>query len=220
MLGGRRSVPAWLALLFVLLATCARGAGSGEGGPRGGPTPTPATGERGGDGEASCSAAGLSEEVPEPVGLPAAVAKMRKEILKAAVNCDFELLERLALRGDGTFQYSFGQSSPEGVGDFWREREREGEEDLAILVKLLSLPYATNTIQPSPGVPPNTIYVWPALAEKQAPDEEDWRALRAVYPAEQVERIRSDFEALGTGYLAHRTGISQDGDWIFFVAGD
>ena len=36
---------------------------------------------------------------------------MRKEILKAAVSCDYQLLQALALRPQGSFQYSREEES-------------------------------------------------------------------------------------------------------------
>lgn len=113
---------------------------------------------------ATCSASRLSEDVPEAPGIPAPVAMMRKEILKAAVRCDFELLEQLALRGDGTFQYSFGQSAPTGSAEFWKEREAEGEGVLAAMVKVLSLPHATQGVREpeGPGTgSATTSFTWP-----------------------------------------------------------
>ena len=66
---------------------------------------------------------------------------MRKEILKAAVNCDYELLQALALRPNGSFQYSRNEESAgtqAQPGAFWRAQEEAGREPLAELVQLLN----------------------------------------------------------------------------------
>lgn len=166
------------------------------------------------DPKATCSAARLSEDVPEPEGLPAPVAMMRKEILKAGVRCDYELLERLALGGDGTFQYSFGQDGPQGAAEHWRALEADEEEVLAALVELVGLPYATDAVMPEEGKGATRIYSWPS-AHQENPTEADWKALEAIYAPAEIAQWRS----MGT-YLGYRVGISEDGDWIYFVAGD
>ncbi len=57
------------------------------------------------------------------------------------------------------------------------------------------------------------IYLWPAAA---AGTEQDWSALRAaeLYTPEQLDSMRQS-----GAYLGYR-GITSEGDWIFFVAGD
>lgn len=167
-------------------------------------SPTPAVSD-------DCSADSLGEDVPEPDGLPADVAVMRKEILKAAVRCDYALLDGLARRGDPTFSYSFGEASAgPGLrpGEYWREQERSGEPLLATMVKLLGLPFGTTTVEQT------TYYVWPSAATPSARDG-DWRALERAFPAEEVEEWRTE-----DGYLGYRLGITSDGDWRYFVAGD
>ncbi|HEX2054152.1 MAG TPA: hypothetical protein VHJ78_10565 [Actinomycetota bacterium] len=139
--------------------------------------------------QTECSAATLSEDVPEPAGLPAAVAMMRKEILKAAVSCDFQLLQQLALRPNGSFQYSEDEESagPEAQpAQFWAAQEDAGEEPMAHLIGILSVDYEFRPVteQEGPGTGSNGgYYNWP-----KAPD-----------PA---------------GYS---TSITSAGDWIFFL---
>lgn len=138
---------------------------------------------------ASCSAGSLSEDVPEPPGLPAPVAMMRKEILKAAVNCDFQLLEALAFRPSGAFQYSTTEESagPDAQpARYWREREAGGERPMAVLVEILNgAPEITGVREPEgPGSGSDVMYyTWP---RNPRPD----------------------------GY---RTSITSEGDWIFFL---
>jgi hypothetical protein len=72
--------------------------------------------------ERECSAAGLSA-TPEPQpGLPEPVAELRRAIVAAATACDFERLEELALAGDGSLTYSFGETGD--AAGHWRSQER------------------------------------------------------------------------------------------------
>ena len=134
----------------------------------------------------------MSEDVPEPPNLPAPVAMMRKEILKAAVNCDYDLLQALAMRPNGSFQYSNEEESagPEArPAEYWREQEQAGERPLAALVEILSGAPEVRGVeeQEGPGSGSDAVYyTWPTT-----PD-----------PA---------------NYRGHRTTIVSDGDWIFFL---
>lgn len=202
--------------LAVLLAACGGGSDTRTGPGTPSSTTTPATTATRGGG-ADCSAAGLNEDVSEPAGLPDAVATMRKEILNAAVRCDYELLEALALRGAVGFQYSFGQQSPEGAAEFWREHEREGDPVLATMVKLLALPYATTEVGQDERPADRGAkrhYFWPS-AHGERPSEADWDELESVYPAAKVEEFRRH-----GSYLGYRLAITGKGDWVYFVAGD
>jgi hypothetical protein len=155
---------------------------------------------------ATCSAAGLSAELESQAGLPAPVAGTRLTIAEAAVACDYERLEELALAG-GDFIYSFGGNVPPTPGEaagFWRDEEERGSDTLANLVNLLELPYAKK----------GGDYVWPS-AFKDDPTDADWEALEAIYSAEEI----AGFQEFG-GYAGLRVGISPDGGWKFFVGGD
>jgi hypothetical protein len=156
------------------------------------PTPSATTSPRdtpGGGQAAACSAGSMSEDQPEPPNLPASVAMMRKEILKAAVNCDYELLQQLAMRPSNSFQYSTTEESagPEAQpARYWREREAAGERPLAILVEILSgPPEVTGVREPEgPGSGSDVMYyTWPRTRRQD-------------------------------GY---RTSITSEGDWIYFI---
>jgi hypothetical protein len=165
--------------------------------------PSPTGGSEDGR-EASCSAAGLSADLPdlpEQPGLPAPVAETRRVIAEAAAACDYGVLERLAL-SDGTFTYSFGEG--EGPAVFWRDAEGRGEEPLAVLVRLLGLPH----------VKEGRVYTWPSAAGPRATDE-DWESLKAAFTEEEIAQWRR-FGA----YIGYRVGITASGDWAFYVAGD
>ena len=156
--------------------------------------------------ESRCSTAGLRLMLPEQE-LPPAVAEVRERIFGAAVACDYETLEQIALeKGEGfTFSYGGGTSAAE----HWRTLEESGgEEPMRILATILTLPYTRNE---------SGSYAWPT-AYQESPSEADWQALvsAGILTQEQVDQMKAG----GTGYLGYRTAITADGDWQFFVAGD
>ena len=162
-----------------------------------------------------CSAASLPAGRAVP-GLPHAVATMRLWIIAAARRCDYATLVRLGNeRGRGfTFSYGATQTAPQ----FWRAGERSSvrPRPMEALVKLLSLPHAAVALNGRATTPQRArLYVWPS-AHRERPTERDWRALRTLYTAAQIERMKRG----GTGYLGYRVGITPQGDWQYFVAGD
>jgi hypothetical protein len=161
------------------------------------PTPTePAPG---------CSTAAIRTTLPEQE-LPEAVASVRQRIFAAAIACDFESLQGIALeQGDG-FTFSYGAET--SAADFWRGLEESGETPLLDLVRIISLPHTRNE---------TGSYAWPS-AYDETPTDEDWQALvdAGLYTQAEVDEMK----AQNTGYLGWRTAITAEGDWQFFVAGD
>lgn len=158
--------------------------------------------------EVACSTAGLRLTLPEQ-DLPPEVADVRKRVFDAAVACDYETLEQIALeKGEGfTFSYGGGGSAAE----HWRDVEEANAEEplpMRALAAILAMPYARNE---------TGSYAWPT-AYGESPTDADWQALvdAGLYAEEQVELMRTQ----GTGYLGYRTAITPEGDWQFFVAGD
>lgn len=88
---------------------------------------------------------------------------------------------------------------------------------LATMVKLLALPYATMDFRqgerPASGTAERH-YFWPS-AHAERPSDADWESLKSVYPAGEVKEFRRRGSCLG-----YRLGITGEGDWIYFVAGD
>lgn len=157
--------------------------------------------------EVKCSTAGLRLTLPEQ-DLPPAVADVRKRIFDAAVACDYDTLEQIALeKGEGfTFSYGAGNSA----AAYWQNVEEAGTEQplpMRALTAILAMPYTRNE---------SGSYAWPT-AYNESPTDEAWQALvdAGLYPQEQVESMK----AAGM-YLGYRTAITADGDWQFFVAGD
>lgn len=159
-------------------------------------------------------------EVIEPVEvltdvskIPAPVARMRELIVKAAASGDIEKLRPLLGKGPTQTQIpvAAGEEDPIAVlkslsGD------QDGVEILAILLDVLS----TGFVLTDKGTPEEA-YVWPYFAAKP---------LSSLTPQEKVDLFRlvtaGDFagmEEFGS-YNFYRVGITPDGRWKFFVAGD
>jgi hypothetical protein len=150
----------------------------------------------------TCSAAGLEPDESDPPDLPQRVSEMRRAILRAAVACDYERLEALAFEGGTMFAHSFGGDSTPAA--YWRDLEEGGEEPMGMLVRTLALPYARE----------GDVYVWPSAASEQATGF-DWMALEGLYSDEEI----ASFINYGS-FMGWRVGITEEGDWRFFVAGD
>lgn len=205
----RRSNRLWALMLAAILVGCPGGDRPAAEGEAGTDTLTVAdTARTGAVVPGGCSAAGLDPVLAPQPGLPPAVARIRSEIAAAAVACDYARLEALALAGQPGFRTSFGNGAD--PADYWARLEAAGEEPLRMLVRTLTLPHARESYDP--GDP--AIYVWPSVHAAD-PAEADWRALEGLYTAEEI----AGFRELG-GFLGWRVGIADDGDWLFFVAGD
>ena len=155
--------------------------------------------------ETQCSTSGLRLTLPEQ-DLPEPVAATRKAVFGAAVACDYDELERLALeQGEGfTFSYGGGDSAAE----YWRALEESGKDTpLKTLATILTLPHSRNE---------TGSYAWPS-AYDETPTDEDWQAL---IDAGVLEQAQVDQMQAAGSYLGYRTAITPDGDWQFYVAGD
>jgi hypothetical protein len=160
--------------------------------------------------EVECSTAGLRLTLPEQ-DLPPAVAGVRERVFAAAVACDYQTLEEIALEKGEGFTFSYGGT--ESAAEFWREREEAGDAEpdpkpMRALATILTLPYTRNE---------SGSYAWPT-AYDESPTDADWQAIvdAGLYTQERIEQMKAG----GTGYLGYRTAITVDGDWQFFVAGD
>jgi hypothetical protein len=138
-------------------------------------------------------------------GLPPAVEETRTALLEAASTGNYEALRPL-IPEDG-FTYTFGGDVEGGPIAYWQQLERTtNEEPLETLEAVLRMPYVLS----------RGIYVWPwAYTVESAADlSEHERELLA--PLGPTSRLVIE----GTGYLGWRAGITPDGTWVFFVAGD
>lgn len=158
-----------------------------------------------GEPEVTCSTAGLRLTLPEQE-LPAEVAEVRQRIFDAAIACDYDTLEQIALEKGAGFTFSYGGETD--ASDYWRTLEEDGaEKPMRTLATILTLPFSRNE---------SGSYAWPT-AYSEHPTEEAWQALvdAGLYTQAQVDQMKT-----AGSYLGWRTAITADGDWQFFVAGD
>jgi len=153
-----------------------------------------------------CSAAGMPQVDRQP-NLPEVVATMRADIVRAATACDYEALEALA---GPQLLTNFGGG---GFESFYTWRD-QGDDMLDLMVSLLAMPHGLQVIEGQPD-----IYAWPAAFTYDSWDEipeEELEALRELYTDEELRQSEEFFD----GYALWRLGITEDGDWKFFLAGD
>jgi len=155
---------------------------------------------------AACSAAGLPMPA-EQEGLPESVADARREIAAAAIACDYATLESLA---GPDLVTSFGGGGFEMIPKW----EEEGTYPaLALLVELFDTPYAFEDYEDLPRH-----YYWPSAFVYDSWEEippAEMEALLTVYTQDELDQSAE----FGT-YALWRIGITEAGDWKFFVAGD
>lgn len=143
---------------------------------------------------------------------PEAVRKLRQQIIDAAASGDMEKLRPLISSGSDKARIdgNDGEDPIEALKSF--SGDPDGLEVLAIIIDLLSTGYA----HVDAGTP-DEAYVFPYFAGK---------ALNTLTPPEKVELLRiitagdlADMQEFGN-YSFYRIGISPDGKWKFFTAGD
>lgn len=165
----------------------------------------------------SSAGAGANQEpVPdilyEVTALPPPVQRLREQLLEAARSGAIERL-RPILEGNGmTPTFSFGGDTDPIA--YWKESSGDGEgrEILSILIEVLEAGF----VRAQAGTP-DEVFVWPYFA--QVPIDK-------LTPPQEVElyklvtaQDRRDMEEFGA-YIFYRVGITPDGQWQFFVAGD
>jgi len=143
--------------------------------------------------------------------IPQAVARMRELIVEAAASGDIERLRPLL--GKGPTQTQVGENGTDPVKVLkGLSGDQEGIEILAILLDVLS----TGFVLVDKGTP-DEIYVWPYFTEK---------SLSSLTAPEKVDLFRlvtaGDVAGMeeGGNYNFYRVGITPDGQWKFFIAGD
>lgn len=168
-------------------------------------TPTTVATTMGTEPEPPCS----SGDVPQPSeapGLPAAVATTRDAIATAAASCDFGALRTLT--GDN-FTTSFGGGGAENL----RLWEEDGDGRMGTLLHLLDMTHGTNELAYG-----GEIYVWPAAATYdswESISEKELDELSTIYSEGELDQMATVGQ-----YLGWRTGIDENGEWLYFVAGD
>ncbi|PRD46008.1 hypothetical protein C5748_01685 [Phyllobacterium phragmitis] len=145
--------------------------------------------------------------------LPAAVKQMRERILEAAKSGNVEALRPLIGTGDDMTALSLSGFEGDPI-DYLKgiSGDNDGQEVLAILVDLLETGYVHLDAGGS-----NELYVWPYFFAYP---------IDKLTPPQMVELYQiitaGDYDDMKTfgAYIFYRIGISPDGKWQFFVAGD
>lgn len=151
--------------------------------------------------------------ITDPALLPEPAQRMRELIIEAAATGNIENLRALLGAGPTATQLAFGEIEADPV-QYLRSisGDGEGQEILAILIDLLN----TGFVRVDAGESGET-FVWPYFTALR---------LEALTPPQKVELLRlvtagdvEDMKAYG-GYNFYRIGISPEGQWRFFIAGD
>ena len=154
-----------------------------------------------------------AEILRDPSALPFAARRMHELLIEAAKSGDIEKLRPFIGSGEDVTMLSFGGIEGDPI-DFLKSTsgDPEGHEILAILLEVLEAGF----VHVEAGTP-NEMYVWPYFYAVP---------LDRLTPRQRVELFTlltyGDYqEMLAFGaYFFYRTGITPQGRWRFFVAGD
>jgi hypothetical protein len=155
----------------------------------------------------------LPEVVYDLTRLPEPVRRMRDLIVEACRSGDIQKLKPLIGMGDDATQLSLTDVEGEPI-EFLKSLsgDTEGQEILAIMEEVLNAGY----VHLDAGTP-QELYVWPYFFALPL-DKLDARQrveLFKIVTAGDYE----DMKQFGT-YIFYRVGITPEGKWAFFVAGD
>ena len=158
-----------------------------------------------------CSAEGT----PEPAlssDLPADVDTTARAIIGAASDCDFDVLAGIAFTdGSPDLITSFGGGGIDNLARW----EEEGYGEMDTLVRLFGTSHALIESEDGPA-----IYVWPAAFAYDR-----WEDIPPEYLSELMDlgvygEGELDEIAKFGSYAGWRIGIDENGEWLYFVAGD
>jgi hypothetical protein len=145
--------------------------------------------------------------------LPEPVRRMRTRIMEACLTGDIEQLRPLISGGEDGTQLSFASITGDPI-EFLKNLsgDDEGQEILAILYEVL----AAGFVHVDEGTA-SEAYVWPYFfaVPLQELDKRQRVELFKIVTAGDYE----DMKSFGA-YIFYRVGISPEGRWVFFVAGD
>ncbi|MEO1702468.1 MAG: hypothetical protein AAFR71_10495 [Pseudomonadota bacterium] len=146
-------------------------------------------------------------------GLPQQVRRMRELIIDAAKAGDLEKLRPLIGTGADTTSLSFGDIEGDPI-EYLKSisGDAEGHEILAILQEVLEAGY----VHVDAGTD-TELYIWPyffALPLDQLNEVQRVELFKLVTAGDYEDML--SFGA----YIFFRVGITPDGRWLFFVAGD
>jgi hypothetical protein len=161
----------------------------------------------------------LDPDAPLPVieydltKLPEAVMTMHGKLVEAAKSGSLENLRALIGSGDEITQFSLGGTTEDPLKYLLSlSGDEGGQEILAILLEILDAGYVHLDI----GTP-QELYVWPYFfaIPLEKLDARQKVELFKIVTSGDVE----DMKSFGA-YIFYRAGISPDGKWRFFLAGE
>lgn len=178
----------------------------------------PAAEETPDTGDTAHPAVGGDDPLPEIIynldRLPEPVRRMHERIVEAAKSGDIERLRPFLGLGDDTTLLSFGEPDGDPVEILkGLSGDDDGQEILAILEEVLNAGF----VHLEAGTAED-VYVWPYFFGVPL-DKLDARQrveLFKIVTAGDVE----DMKQAGGAYNFYRAGITPEGRWAFFVAGD
>lgn len=144
--------------------------------------------------------------------LPGPVLKKRNAILQAAKTGDLNALKQVLADNKLVPNFSFGGEKDPLA--FWKQSsaDKTGRDILAEMVRVFS----SGFVLFGAGTP-NEVYIWPYHfahpLDKLTPAQEVELYL-LITPEERKAMVDAG------GYIGYRGGISPNGTWQFFVAGD
>lgn len=145
--------------------------------------------------------------------LPDAVKTLHDKLVEAAKTGDIENLRSLIGTGEDTTQFSLDASAEDPLKYLLSlSGDEGGQEILAILLEILEAGYVHLDI----GTP-QELYVWPYFfaVPLENLDNRQKVELFKIVTSGDVE----DMKTYGA-YMFYRAGISPDGRWRFFLAGE
>ena len=153
-----------------------------------------------------------AEPISDLARLPEKVRATRQRILDAARTGDISKVATVMQSNEMMPVFSFGGERDPVA--FWKSSypDSDGVEALAILTEILEMPF----VHLDRGTP-QEMYVWPyfySIPLASLTPEQKVELFRLVTGVDWKEMV--DFGA----YIFFRIGISPDGVWHFFVAGD
>ena len=152
------------------------------------------------------------EPISDLARLPETVRATRQRIVDAAKTGDINKVATVMQSNEMMPVFSFG--GERDPVEFWKSSypDSDGVEALAILTEILEMPF----VHLDRGTP-QEMYVWPyfySVPLASLTPEQKVELFRLVTGVDWKEMV--DFGA----YIFFRIGISPDGVWHFFVAGD
>ncbi len=145
--------------------------------------------------------------------LPAPVKELYDKLVAAALAGQVEELRPLIKSGDDATQLSLGGVDGDPIAFIKSlSGDEGGQEILAILLEVLNAGY----VHLSPGTP-EELYVWPyffAVPLDKLTEQQRVELFKLVTSGDY-----EDMKSFGS-YIFYRVGISPDGQWRFFLAGE